>query len=290
MLSYRNINYKNDTDEIVRLLRTSLSDNHTKEFFTWKHYNNPFGKSYGLLACDGNRIVGVRMFMRWVFTKGDEQLRAIRPVDTITHPDYRGRGIFKKLTLKGLEDCKDEYDLIFNTPNENSLPGYLKMGWHRYNRNLDYFLGFSLKKSGLEGDIVDITDLPVQNYVENKGCWNTRKSREFLEWRYKSNDYKAFSYSVDIKNTFGIIYKLVKIRNFRTIVIIEELGSTEHFKKALSKLCSLEKTHLYYFLKNNTNSCNLSIKRNSSVVVIKEDEYDLGKELIFSTGDLEGKL
>ncbi|WP_298524079.1 GNAT family N-acetyltransferase [uncultured Christiangramia sp.] len=290
MLTYRNINYDNDTDEIVKLLRTSLSDNHTREFFRWKHYENPFGRSYGLLACDGNKIVGVRMFMHWVFTNEDDQVRAIRPVDTITHPDYRGMGIFKKLTLEGLEDCKNGYDLIFNTPNENSLPGYLKMGWHKYNRNLNYYLGFSFKRSQLGGSIVDIIELAIDDYLKTKGNWSTKKSKEFIQWRYRSNEYKGFKFPNDDGNSLGLIYKLMKIKNFRTIVIIEILGSKKHFKNALSKLCSLENTNFFYYLNNHSFKYSLSIKRNSSVVVLKNDENNIGEKLFFSTGDLEGKL
>ena len=33
------------------------------------------------------------------------------------------------LTLQAIEIMRDEAELVFNTPNEKSLPGYLKMGW-----------------------------------------------------------------------------------------------------------------------------------------------------------------
>src|SRR5690606_24306476 len=58
--------------------------------------------------------------------------RAFRPVDTVTHPSWRGRGLFSKLTKFAIKqiDSGDRM-LIFNTPNENSLPGYEKMGWLR---------------------------------------------------------------------------------------------------------------------------------------------------------------
>jgi len=54
----------------------------------------------------------------------------VRAVDTATDPDYQGRGIFTRLTLTALDELRDEgVDIVFNTPNSNSLPGYLKMGW-----------------------------------------------------------------------------------------------------------------------------------------------------------------
>ena len=99
------------------------------EFFRWKHLENPFGRSFMLVAEADGRIVGLRAFMRWEFVAGDRRFRAVRAVDTATHPDHQGKGIFSRLTLEALDALRDQADFVFNTPNEKSLPGYLKMGW-----------------------------------------------------------------------------------------------------------------------------------------------------------------
>lgn len=101
----------------------------TSEFFAWKHEHNPFGRSPALVAVAGDRLVGLRMFLRWELTAGGRVIRAVRAVDTATHPDFQGQGIFKTLTLQALETVAADAELVFNTPNSNSLPGYLKMGW-----------------------------------------------------------------------------------------------------------------------------------------------------------------
>jgi GNAT superfamily N-acetyltransferase len=124
-----------DRDEhaVLELLTESLgggpAGTRPAEFFRWKHLENPFGRSFMLVAEDAGRLVGLRAFMRWRFVFDGGQVRAARAVDTATHPDYQGRGIFTRLTLAALEELRGEIDLIFNTPNEKSMPGYLKMGW-----------------------------------------------------------------------------------------------------------------------------------------------------------------
>ena len=122
-----------DEEAILALLRVSLGEGPTgsraPEFFRWKHLENPFGASVMLVAEADSRIVGLRAFMRWAFRSGDMRVRAVRAVDTATHPDYQGRGIFRRLTLEALELMKGDVDLVFNTPNKKSGPGYLKMGW-----------------------------------------------------------------------------------------------------------------------------------------------------------------
>lgn len=124
-----------DESAILELLRTSLGEGPTgsrsSEFLHWKHQANPFGASYALVAEDAGRIVGVRLFLRWELRSGSTTVHAVRAVDTATHPDYRGRGLFRTLTLQALQTWRDEIDLVFNTPNSKSGPGYLRMGWQQ---------------------------------------------------------------------------------------------------------------------------------------------------------------
>ena len=122
-----------DEPEILALLQSSLgwlTDEEHARFYRWKHLENPFGPSYGWVAVEDERIVGLRLFMRWEFRSAADVVRAVRAVDTATHPDYRGRGIFRQLTLHGLEELQqDGVAFVFNTPNDQSRPGYLAMGW-----------------------------------------------------------------------------------------------------------------------------------------------------------------
>jgi hypothetical protein len=68
--------------------------------------------------------------MRWEWVSEGRVYKAVRAVDTATHPDYQGKGIFKKLTLSLVDSCSKSGDhFVFNTPNAQSKPGYLKMGW-----------------------------------------------------------------------------------------------------------------------------------------------------------------
>lgn len=123
-----------DVPEVVELLRAAMGEAKvplTVDYWRWKHEQSPFGPSPGLVAVapDG-RLVGVRVFMRWELWRGEERLRAVRAVDTATHPDWQGKGIFTRLTRGLLAQAEAEgVDFVFNTPNKSSLPGYLKMGW-----------------------------------------------------------------------------------------------------------------------------------------------------------------
>jgi hypothetical protein len=87
-----------------------------------------------LVADRGGRIIGFRALMRWRFVGPEGDLRAVSPVDTATHPDFQRQGIFSRLTQAALGVLREEADLVYNTPNESSRPGYLKMGWQDVGR------------------------------------------------------------------------------------------------------------------------------------------------------------
>ena len=106
-----------------------------RELFAWKHERNPFGPSLAWVVERDGRVVAVRLFMRWVFRRGSSTLRAVRAVDTATHPDHQGRGLFTALTTHALEACRAEgVAFVFNTPNAQSRPGYLALGWREVGR------------------------------------------------------------------------------------------------------------------------------------------------------------
>ena len=127
-----------DLTEVLSLLRDAMhrsDDERFVELFRWKHLDNAFGASPAWVAVDqdhpgGPRLAAVRYLMRWEFERNEKVLRAVRAVDTATHPDYQGRGLFTKLTRGAIADLeRDGIDFIFNTPNDQSRPGYVKMGW-----------------------------------------------------------------------------------------------------------------------------------------------------------------
>jgi GNAT superfamily N-acetyltransferase len=127
-----------DIPAAVDLLKTALGEGaipRSTEFWNWKHAISPFGKSPFWVAESEGRLVGVRVFLRWTWDANGRRVSSVRAVDTATHPDYQGKGIFRNLTLTGVEELKREgVAFVFNTPNAKSRPGYLKMGWSTVGR------------------------------------------------------------------------------------------------------------------------------------------------------------
>ena len=125
-----------DVPAVVRLLDEALGPApggvDRRALFEWKHLRNPFGRSIALVAEIEGEVVGLRSFMRWRLAgaPGARAVTAVRAVDTATSPAVQRLGIFSRLTKEAVAACAAEgVAMVFNTPNDRSRPGYLKMGW-----------------------------------------------------------------------------------------------------------------------------------------------------------------
>jgi len=228
-----------DEAEVLELLRASLGagpgGNRTSEFFKWKHLSNPFGRSYMLVAEIDRRIIGLRAFMRWRFRGSQGTIRAVRAVDTATHPDQQGRGVFSTLTRRALEVLAVDTDVVYNTPNDKSLPGYLKMGWGvvgrvpiavRVRRPMRLLMNGALARGGelptLELPRVNAASAAevledgrrIAPLLDEAGVLDGRimtlRTPEYLRWRYASAP--LLDYHAAIAEEAGEVVGLVVFR------------------------------------------------------------------------------
>lgn len=203
-----------DRDAIRGLMKASLGEGvipRTDAFWAWKHEINPFGPSPVLVAEADGMLVGLRAFMRWTWWAGSRAFPAVRAVDTATHPDWQGRGIFKRLTLSLRETVQAEgVSFVYNTPNDQSRPGYLKMGWSAVGRPTIWvsprrpvrllaayargmYGGTEESPPEVQAELAGAHFLrPAVRAIADRAAGNpgatygTRRTSGYLEWRYAS--------------------------------------------------------------------------------------------------------
>ncbi|MCU0358319.1 MAG: GNAT family N-acetyltransferase [Cyclobacteriaceae bacterium] len=248
---------ENDISAIVELLKLSLGESlmpKSEAFWRWKHSDNPFGQSPVLLAVEGSQVIGVRAFVRWAWKQGDQVYRAVRAVDTATHPEHQGKGIFKKLTLQLVEQCKQEgIDFVFNTPNKSSKPGYLKMGWLEVGR-LPITVYPRLPFNGQAAEFInryqietvklrEFLDTHPQLFTARQDKLTTHVSKEFILWRYGCNPNIRYCWIYDPKGTYALIFRLKPNRlgiEFRTCDVLTAPGFNRNdFRQEFSEAIRL---------------------------------------------------
>jgi predicted N-acetyltransferase YhbS len=242
-----------DLPSILAVLKASLGETSSKKneaVWNYKHIQNPFGKSLVLVAEDNEeKIIGVRAFMRWRWQLKGKTYSAYRAVDTATHPEHQGKGIFKKLTLKALDIANNSEDhFVFNTPNSQSRPGYLKMGWEEIGKikiGIAPVWPWSVNSCNQENSYKNLEELVplLENYNSNQSGLNliyTAKTINFLKWRYIDNpliDYDVF-YS---KNYFvaGYLKDRGLLKEYRIVEMIyltkKEMDLASNFAHNMAK-------------------------------------------------------
>jgi GNAT superfamily N-acetyltransferase len=242
-----------DLPAVLALLANAMardaSDARFETLYRWKHEHNAFGRSPAWVSVDGDRLAGIRVFMRWEFVVDGQVKRAVRAVDTATDPAYQGRGIFTRLTMHALEEVTaDGIDFVFNTPNDQSRPGYLKMGWHvvgklpvmvrpcsvtgaarivaarvpaeRWSRDTN--AGDAAVDVLADGALDALVSAVMAGRARRQGLW-TRLSPDFLRWRFGSQpiSYRAFVGPGGVER--GVVIFRVRQRGPASEVVVCEL-------------------------------------------------------------------
>lgn len=150
----------------------------SSDYFKRKFIDNIYGESILVTVYSDGIPVATRAFWRNdLFGR-----KAYQPCNTAVIKDFRGKGIFKEMTLFALEKTEKK-DLIYNYPNSNSYPQYLKLGWKNFASYRTVILT-SFKKF-----------LDVHSYVIDN---------DYLKWWILPQKQKFFVYQ---KNGFSFLVK-----------------------------------------------------------------------------------
>ena len=123
-----------DVEAITRLFLANGREKDREEM-RWHYLDNPAGPSLLGLARreDGELAASYAIMPVRMLVDGRETL-GYQSFDTMTHPDNRGQGLFRRLAeLTYAEAERREARLVYGFPNSASGPGFFnKLGWTRH--------------------------------------------------------------------------------------------------------------------------------------------------------------
>lgn len=271
---------KGDVDAAIEAISAQFGPHHDHAWFEWKHRSGPFGESPGWVAETRDCLVGVRMLLPWRFATAEGDVDALRACDTVTVPSARGRGVFRMLTLHALDEVRGSSALIFNTPNAQSRPGYLKMGFTPW---IDVKQDVGLVGHG-RAAVIQLNSSPPQTLSAR-----TAATSRFLSWRYEqcpSLDYVMLSLEqADSDN--GLVARMRRNRGLRILVISELWGTAAERKMLVRSAAARHGTRLVWVPHGQADVLTARLRSASTLVT----HFKLGNGTIgtpeFSVGDLE---
>lgn len=136
-ITYGKLDLDHDKEKHQDLFREVFGKEMSPELFAWKYQDNPQQVDHTscmiFVAKDGDRLVGARSFFPGRVFYKDSWYAGAQAGDTMVHPDYRGRGIFTALLNYSIQELGErQLNVLYNFPNQNSLPGNLRQGAKKY--------------------------------------------------------------------------------------------------------------------------------------------------------------
>ncbi|MFC7096450.1 GNAT family N-acetyltransferase [Halobaculum marinum] len=120
-----------DERGFLDLFETTWGERRGEDWFRWRFEENPYLDHVPMFVADHDGdVVGVRPYFAFRMRVAGGTELALLTVDTMVHPDHRGRGLFTTMTEQSLEFYADrDVSFVFNQPNGASRPGFESAGF-----------------------------------------------------------------------------------------------------------------------------------------------------------------
>jgi GNAT superfamily N-acetyltransferase len=157
-----------------RLLNASFAtDKFNVAALGWRYRDNPAGQVVGADAWDGERLAAHYVTCPVEARIDGRVVRGLLSLNTATHPDYQGRGLFTRLAEAAYAaGAAAGYGFVIGVANANSTPGFLRK--------------LAFQDAGrLQAGVLPV--LPrrfSEAAVQYQGAWRT----DLLRWRLANPD------------------------------------------------------------------------------------------------------
>lgn len=120
-----------DESAITTLFHTTYRRNMDHAWWQWRFKNSPVGPSAIQLAWDEDVLAGHYAVVQAMLSVDGREVPSGLDVTTMTHPDYRGRGLFRTLARAAFErSAESGVAMVWGFPNRNSHRGYIQdLSW-----------------------------------------------------------------------------------------------------------------------------------------------------------------
>lgn len=116
-----------DFDALRELYRDVWGYIRPRDFDYWRYVSPPEGFCPMALAVAGSRLAGAYSLWPTRVRVGGKVVLGAQSIDTMTHPDFQGQGVFTALANACFELAAHRgYRLLYGFPNPSSYPGFVR--------------------------------------------------------------------------------------------------------------------------------------------------------------------
>lgn len=164
-----------ELEQLVKLQNIVYKDRNLKfTTYSFKHWyiDNPLGKVLSFSAFMNDDMIAHYACIPVQMKIDNRIVNGIHSMATVTHPDYRGRGLFKQLARLTYEYAeKIGYEFVIGVANANSFHGFMKYFPFTFVGRLEVKFGF--------GKILNTDSEKIFRgyWTENRLMWRLNKSK-----------------------------------------------------------------------------------------------------------------
>lgn len=210
------------------------------EEVAWRYLDNPNAEILSCVAIDNGKLVANYSAEPVLLQHNGKVLKVALSLNTMTHPDYMGQGLFVKLASSVYRYMYENgYQMIFGFPNNISNRTFVnKLGWHdiRIEPTLQIDVNRAHKKPAMP-EIRIISDDSFSLDYSGARCQNGTgiyKTREYLKWRYYQNPSVQYHTFVVCGPEEGKVSSRVTVKEFR-----DRVNVVDSFFACEAELCAL---------------------------------------------------
>ncbi len=184
-----------DERHILELFRQTYQRDLSESIWAWRFRDCPTGPGIIDLAWDGNQLAahyGVTPVAMRV--NGQDCLTGLSGT-TMTHPDYRGRGLFTSLAQRVYARMAESgMTMVWGFPNLQSHRGFIRdLAWKDIYEVPTLHLRLPTNLSPVNsGHVIELPEFDSRfdqlwNKVKDECFIIGRRDRQYLHWRYRKN-------------------------------------------------------------------------------------------------------
>lgn len=206
--------HENNREDVFELFHRVHGKKMTNQFWDWRFNDNKDG-SIRYLMWNDDKLIGNYVLHPISIKIGNTIEKVLFSMDTFTHPEYRGKGVFVKLANFSYKKAAElGYRLIIGFPNKNSNKIFFeKLGWKNLGQIIEYNKKIMGKSQTPDKVRCRITKLSKLDYRINK-IWKTyeherrflvARTKDYLNWRFFQHPKQKFLNQPETEYFFFLI-------------------------------------------------------------------------------------
>lgn len=191
-----------DEAAVLDLFEASFGRSMSPEFWTWRYRDHPCGGPLVMLAWDGDRLVAHYGASHAPLRIDGATVRAALSMTTMTHPDYRGRGLLERTGGALYETLVAAgHAAVWGFPNAMiNAARQTKLGWVPVADVATLTLNLSTRardravaQEVVETDRTDARFAALAARLEEPGTIRAARDAEILAWRVDRNPVNRYT-------------------------------------------------------------------------------------------------